>query len=132
MKFCTKCGSQIADDSKFCSNCGAQQSPDYNQQSYYNQYNQNTAKPQVNDYKSFGFALLGFFVPVVGLILYLVWKDETPLKAKSAGKGALVAAILWIILVALMIFLFIFVISHGDASDVFSIIEEAQSVSYII
>ena len=132
MKYCTKCGSPIADDSKFCSNCGAQQTAAYNQQPYYNQYNQHTATPQVNDYKSFGFALLGFFVPIVGLILYLVWKDETPLKAKSAGKGALVAAILWIILVALMIFLFIFVISHGDASDVFTIIEEAQSVSYII
>ena len=36
---------------------------------------------------------LGFFIPIVGLILYLVWKDQTPLKAKSAGKGALIGAI---------------------------------------
>jgi hypothetical protein len=42
------------------------------------------------DARSFGFAALGFFFPVVGLILWLVWKAETPLKAKSAGTGALV------------------------------------------
>lgn len=25
MKYCTKCGTQLADDAKFCSNCGASQ-----------------------------------------------------------------------------------------------------------
>jgi len=49
-----------------------------------------TVKP---DGKSTGFAVLSFFVPVVGLILYLVWKNETPLKAKSCGKGALIGAL---------------------------------------
>ena len=39
--------------------------------------------------------LLGFFFPIVGLILYLVWKDQTPLKAHSAGKGALIGVIVW-------------------------------------
>lgn len=37
-----------------------------------------------------GFAVLGFFFPIVGLILYLVWHTEYPLKAKSCGKGALI------------------------------------------
>ncbi|HIT13098.1 MAG TPA: hypothetical protein IAB54_02975 [Candidatus Scatomonas merdigallinarum] len=38
---------------------------------------------------------LDFFFPIVGLILYLVWKDQTPLKAHSAGKGALIGVIVW-------------------------------------
>lgn len=42
------------------------------------------------DAPSAGFAVLGFFFPLVGLILFLVWNDRTPLKAKSAGKGALI------------------------------------------
>ena len=33
---------------------------------------------------------MGFFIPLVGLILYLINKDTAPLKAKSAGKGALI------------------------------------------
>jgi hypothetical protein len=40
-----------------------------------------------------GFAVLGFFIPVVGLILWLIWKDATPLKARSVGKGALISVI---------------------------------------
>lgn len=49
------------------------------------------------DAPSTGFWFLGFFIPLVGLILYLVWKDQTPLKAKSCGKGALIGAIVWVV-----------------------------------
>ena len=40
-----------------------------------------------------GFAVLSFFFPIVGLILYLVWHDTLPLRAKSEGKGALAGVI---------------------------------------
>ena len=45
------------------------------------------------DAPSMGFAVLCFLFPLIGLILYLVWKDEMPLKAKSCGKGALAGVI---------------------------------------
>ena len=45
------------------------------------------------DAPSGGFAVLSFFFPIVGLILYLVWHDTLPLRAKSAGKGALAGVI---------------------------------------
>ena len=35
--------------------------------------------------------VLGFFVPIVGLVLYIVYKDSEPEKAKAAGKGALIS-----------------------------------------
>lgn len=44
-----------------------------------------------------GFAALGFFFPLAGLILYLVWKDDMPFRAKSAGKGALIGFIVGIV-----------------------------------
>lgn len=59
------------------------------------------------DSGSFGWAVLGFFIPVVGLILWLVWKDQRPLDAAKAGKGALVSVIVWAVL---MVLYFIFVI----------------------
>ncbi|MBQ9270217.1 MAG: zinc-ribbon domain-containing protein [Oscillospiraceae bacterium] len=49
------------------------------------------------DAPSGGYAVLGFFIPVVGLILYLVWKDQTPLRARSAGKGALIGVIVGVV-----------------------------------
>lgn len=54
--------------------------------------------PSDNDSGSFGWAVLGFFLPIVGLILYLVWRDQKPLSAKKAGMGALVSVIVGIVL----------------------------------
>ena len=52
---------------------------------------------------TFGWAVLGFFIPLVGLILFLVWnKHEDKAKGKSAGIGALVGVIAYIILWALV------------------------------
>ena len=51
-----------------------------------------------SDTGSAGWAVLGFFFPLVGLILYLVWKDSKPLSAKQAGKGALIGVIVSVVL----------------------------------
>ncbi len=59
------------------------QQPTYYQQGYY----QPLKKP---DAPSGGLFALSFFFHQIGLALYLVWKDEYPLKAKSCGKGALI------------------------------------------
>lgn len=80
MKFCPHCGAQIDDDAVVCVKCGCSVS-------------QSPKKSSVEDAPNMGFAVLGFFIPLVGLILYLVWKDSTPLRAKSAGKGALIGFI---------------------------------------
>ena len=80
MKYCFKCGKELVDEAVVCPGCGCAQ-------------NNVPAKNQ-NDSSSFGWACLGFCIPIVGLILYLVWKENTPLKAKSAGKGALIGVIL--------------------------------------
>lgn len=77
------------------------QQPAYTQQPPYQQ-----AQPaytpgyssQSNDSGSFGWAVLGFFIPLVGLILWLVWKDSKPKSAKMSGIGALVGvgiSVLW-------------------------------------
>ena len=76
------------------------QQPPY-QQPYplYPQYQQ----PAVPDAPNAGFALIGFFVPIVGLILYLIWKDTYPLRAKSCGKGALISCIVSIVTFVLQV-----------------------------
>ena len=47
---------------------------------------------------NFGWAVLGFFFPLIGLILFLVWKDTKYGDAKKAGVGALVGFIVGIIM----------------------------------
>lgn len=65
------------------------------------------------DSGSFGWAVLGFFVPVAGLILWLVWKDQRPRDATMAGKGALVSVIVWAAFVVLYIIFVIVIIVIG-------------------
>lgn len=52
----------------------------------------------MEDSGSIGWAVLGFFIPIVGLVLFLVWKNTKPQCAKMAGIGALVGACLSLIL----------------------------------
>ena len=82
MAFCKYCGAQIDDNAVVCTSCGTAQ---------------NTA-PAVVDKGGFGWGLLGWCVPIVGLILFLVWKDTKPKTAKAAGIGALVSTILAVVL----------------------------------
>ena len=63
------------------------------------------------DKGSFGWAVLGFFIPLVGLILFLAWKNTKPKSAKKAGIGALVSTILSVISMILMATVFSALIS---------------------
>ena len=38
---------------------------------------------------NFGWAVLGFLIPIVGWILYFVWKNTKPGNAKMAGIGGI-------------------------------------------
>ncbi len=53
------------------------------------------------DSGSAGWGILGCCFPIVGLILFLVWRDTKPKSAKSAGIGALAAVIIYAVLMLL-------------------------------
>ena len=82
--YCSKCGKEINDEAIMCIHCGCAVE---NKKSVTNQ----------SDASNTGWAVLGFFIPLVGLILYLSNKETAPLKAKSAGKGALIGFCLSIV-----------------------------------
>lgn len=81
--FCNKCGKQIPGDAKFCPECGANL----------------TAQNGQGDETSFGYALLSFFIPVVGLVLFIVWNKEYPKRAKSCLYGIIAGVIIWVVFV---------------------------------
>ena len=89
MAFCKNCGAQIDDQAVVCTSCGVAQ---------------NTA-PAVVDKGGFGWGALGCCLPIVGLILFLVWKDTKPKTAKAAGIGALVSVIIAVVYYVVMLVL---------------------------
>lgn len=103
--YCKNCGAQIDDRAVVCPHCGV---PTDNY----------AAKPQgvaSDDAPSGGFLALCLFFPLLGLILYLVWKDQYPQRAKSCGKGAIIGVCLEVGLSILLIIL-VFVIAGIAAS----------------
>ena len=54
-----------------------------------------------------GWGPLGFLVPIVGLILFLIWKDEKPKTSLMAGKGALISIILSVAATVLFFIVFL-------------------------
>lgn len=86
MKYCQKCGKELVDEAVICVNCGCSTETQ-------------PAQPAVvnADAPNIGMAILGFFIPLAGLIIYLVNKDTKPLMAKSAGKGALIGVIVSVV-----------------------------------
>ena len=111
MIFCNQCGTQLNAGTKFCGKCGAQAAstpvqqqpiqaaPQYMQQ----QPGQTVANP--NDAPSGGFAVLSFFLPLLALILWIVWKDSNPQKANSCKKGGIVGVVVELVFVVIIVLL---------------------------
>ena len=93
--FCKNCGKEIDDNAAVCIHCGVA----------------TNSTPAVVDNGGFGWGLFGCCIPIVGLILFLVWKDTKPKTSKAAGIGALVSVGIYILL-----YLFIFILGAAGAS----------------
>lgn len=73
--YCRKCGGEINPNSHICMQCGERDWEHYPQQDRW--------EPYVNDTPSMGANIASCCFPIVGLVLYLVWKDEKPERAKN-------------------------------------------------
>lgn len=90
--YCKNCGRSVDDTSSYCNNCGARID---------NKPNADVSE----DNSNLGFAILGFFIPIVGLILFLIYEEKKPKRAKSAVKGALIGFITEIVLAIILVIL---------------------------
>lgn len=84
MKYCTHCGGELADEAVLCPNCGSAVPQ--------------AQTPERNDKRSVGLNIIGFLFPLIGLILFLCLKKDTPIRAKSIGKWALIGVIFSIVI----------------------------------
>ena len=91
--YCKNCGCSLPDDATKCENCGAVLS-----------YGFEAGKtiPVKEEKGSVLLGILGFLFPLIGLILYLAMMHSEPKKAKSAGKGALTAFIIYLVFIVIV------------------------------
>ncbi len=95
VKYCEHCGNPCDIHAAVCLKCGCAFAP------------QKAIKPDV---PSMWLRVACFFIPVLGLVLYLVERDEHPISAKAYGMAALISVIVYIVCIILwVIFMFVLV-----------------------
>ena len=82
MRHCPNCRNLLHDHATYCPNC-----------------HMTFHKTSVNDDISFGLGILGFLVPFLGILLYLVWQDKYPKRAKSCAIGAWISIVAYVLLI---------------------------------
>lgn len=108
MKKCINCATEVEDDVKFCPCCGQMFLEEYYRSNHQNQ------PIATQDDGSFGWAILGFFIPFAGLILCLLWRNTRPLDSKRAGGGALVMFIFSIVVLVVLAIVIICNIANSE------------------
>lgn len=117
MKKCPYCNAENLDDATMCQTCG----------SNLTNVAASNAMPSTSATKvtktsssgeAVGWGFLGFFVPIAGLILFLVWRDERPDDSKAAGIGALISVIISVVF-SIIFFVFYYLILIGAFSAIF-------------
>jgi len=112
---CKKCGNNLYDNKVNCPFCGEPiKSGNYtstgrttlnsNSNNVYStkKNSNNNNRPQNSSYRAsnsndsggFGWGLLGFCFPIVGIVLYFVWNIEKPITAKACLNGALISIVI--------------------------------------
>ena len=79
--YCKNCGKEIDDLAVVCPNCGVATGNN---------------QPASDDTGSIGWGLLGCCIPIVGLILFLVWRDTKPKNSKALVSVCV--SVLWYVL----------------------------------
>jgi len=111
MKYCTYCGSKNRSNGVYCENCG-------HPLAYEPIYQEEQKSVPVQENNTFWWGVLGFFVPIAGLIIFLIWLKEKPKSAKCAGIGALIRVGISIVLTIIFAFFAIFaVIDEAENYD---------------
>lgn len=120
--FCTKCGKEADENARFCKYCGTpiyidpEDDEDYSEDDmmipdYVDDPGQARPMPEVRyiqevhvrrdehpgDSSSGGYAVLSFFLPLIGFILWLAWKPTYPKRAHSCIVGTLIGVAMNII-----------------------------------
>ena len=98
MKYCKYCGNGIDDNAIFCSNCGARVSGDnpHFSRNPFDRYNPGNTTQVYDTEGSKLVAIVSFLCWQAGLVLWFLWRQTYPGKARSAAKGALANACLGI------------------------------------
>lgn len=92
--FCPYCGKEIPDSDNFCPYCGKSVRKNNEVLNEAHPDGHDEFKPN-KDSQSIIMIILCFIVPILGIILYFVWKKKTPQRAKGVLISAIIGFFIW-------------------------------------
>lgn len=98
LMYCRHCGQEISENSVICPIC---------------HYHLSNDRSETSSVESVMICLFSFFIPLVGFVLWAIFKDEDSSKAKKALISSIIGVVLGLFLVILVFIFVIFIISLG-------------------
>ena len=89
--YCSKCGKNISDDANYCQHCGHPIA-----------VTQPVKKVENNDTPIGILNLIGYFVPIAGLIMCSIMASSKPKRAKAIGVCALIGFLVKLLIILLI------------------------------
>ena len=115
---CKWCNKEVQNNSQFCVHCGKELNDNINHlDSNMVGENQSVMSTNSNEKVNIGLVILSWFIPLVGLILFLTNRKEKSKTAKACGICALVSFILNFIII-IVFFAFGFYLIFDNIKDV--------------
>ena len=84
--YCNNCGKEIKDSQNYCPYCNS------------------PIRGNPNRGASFGLKVLSFIFPLLGIVLYLCFDMDSPIRSKQCGKCALAGIIVKVLLITILYF----------------------------
>ena len=103
MKQCPSCNKFSPNDSKFCTSCGNNIT--------------STSIYVADDQPNFGYALLGFLAPIVGFVLYFLWKDQNLIRQVMVKVLSHLLYFPWSCTTLYLIFIIVFIIASNSGQN---------------
>ena len=109
---CNTCGENVREDAVCCPNCGFNPKDKKHEvkksEKDNNSDNKNTVKSVSTEGLFVVWGILGFFIPLAGLILFIIWNKDKKKDAMAAGIGALIRVIIMVSTYALYFVFWLF------------------------
>lgn len=100
IKFCPNCLKEVVKGTEVCDQCGFQFAPEKEEEASNKVINNEKYDPV----PTFLWTVLSFLFPVVGVILFFVFKKEWSVRADACKDGFIIGAIVWTLVIMFLLF----------------------------
>ena len=99
---CNYCDYNVSEECKCCPNCGenpktTKKNPIKGQVKNKEEKEKNYNTKFTKEALCISWSIIGFFIPIIGIILFCIWIKSKPKEAKAAGIGVLIRMSLYIL-----------------------------------